>query len=339
MLPGQNFVGGSVSLSRLLTRVLAALPPVHVEPISLEAWAAEVDHHYQPACKSTRLRAGQATRLALQLSPPGSTTLDLTPELVAKVAAHESGTLRPATIDGRLRALRAACTLAVLGGHLVDLPFGPRTPWPALKSVQPLKSRHHSRDALAKLLAGLAIDSGSWEGGRLHALAAVWLYCGLRKSEALRMRVEDLDFGLGILWVIRRVGRTLKTVGSEAAVPMPGPLSAILLEWAPRCGSGWLFPGCKLQGPWTGGTTGRKSSDRLKQAAESAGISGVTPHTLRHSLATHLRGFWGLSPKQIQMILRHSNQYTQELYCHEDLANLGSLVREVSFSPPCSSAG
>ena len=322
------------SLSRILQRILAALPPVAVVPIPLPRWGELVEAHYRGAAKTTRLRAAQAVREAIALSPPGATTTDLTPELVARLAAYRSAERRPATIDGLLRAFRAACSVAVAAGHLADLPFGPATPWPSLRSVAPLRSRHHSREALGRVLAHLEAGSRSWEGGRLHALTAVLCYCGLRRSEALRLRVEDLDFEIGVIRVVRRAGRPLKTVASEAAVPMPESLLEILGRWASRTGSPWLFPGVTRRGPWTGGMAGKKAGDRLRRAGEAAGVAGVTPHTLRHSLATHLRGWWGLSPKQIQMILRHSNQYTQELYCHEDLANLGALVRDVSFAPP-----
>ena len=134
--------------------------------------------------------------------------------------------------------------------------------------------------------------------------------------------------------VVRREGKRLKTVASEAAVPMPTALRPILREWSLCCDSEWLFPGSTKAGPWTGGRAGKRAGDRLKAEAEAIGIQGLTPHTLRHSLATHLRGYWGLSPKQIQAILRHSNQLTQELYCHQDLQDLTGLVRDVTFEPP-----
>lgn len=318
------------SMTTLLTRILAALPEPIIAPVPLETWRETVTAHYAGKAKSTRLRADQAVGWAIELAGEGATTADLTAGLVARYAGMTEG-LRPATVDGRLRALRAATNLALVRRWIAESPFDGATPWPSLRSAPPLKSRHHSRADLARFLALLESESESWRGGRLHALGAVYAYCGLRRTEALRLRVEDVDFATGVVRVVRRE-KGLKTVASEAPVPMPGALARVLRRWVPRCGSEWLIPGVKRLGPWTGGMTGRKAGDQLRMAAERAGVAGLGPHTLRHSLATHLRGWWGLSPKQVQGILRHSNQWTQELYCHEDLANLGALVKDVDFA-------
>ncbi|MDB5349451.1 MAG: site-specific recombinase XerD [Planctomycetota bacterium] len=329
-------LSGAQSWSQLLTRILAALPPAVIVPVPLPQWSEEVAAFYAGKAQTTRLKAAQALRMAIGLAGPDATTEALTPELVARFAASRPE-IRPATMDGLMRSLRAACNLAVSRGQLAGVPFSPETPWPSLKSVPALRSRHHSRAELARFLAALAAGATTWDGGRLYALGAVYTYCGLRRNEALRLRVEDVDFRQGILRVVRRNGKALKTVASEAAVPMPKALVAILKAWVGRCGSEWLFPGMRRRGPWVGGMVGKKPADRLKAVAASVGIRGLGPHTLRHSLATHLRGFYGLSPKQVQMILRHSNQYTQELYCHQDLENLGALVRCVDFGSPASS--
>jgi integrase len=60
----------------------------------------------------------------------------------------------------------------------------------------------------------------------------------------------------------------------------------------------------------------------LRQAAAEAGVPGMTPRSLRHSLATHLAGWWGLSSRQVRLVLRHTTEFTQAYYVHPDLANL-----------------
>jgi integrase len=273
-----------------------------------------------------------ALRNLSALAGPGATTADLTPALIVRFAASNPRH-RPATTDGLLRAVKAACAIAVLEGHLAVSPFFGRSFWRSSAADVPRNSRAITRAEVAKVLDRLRRDSGSWEGGRLHALAAILAYCGLRKTEALMLRVEDVDLASGLIRVVRR-GKALKTRSSEAAVPIPRAARAILATWMPRCGSAWLIPGVRKEKPWTGGRSGRRPIDGIKAAGEAVGVKGLTLHMLRHSLATHLRGHWGLSGQQVQMVLRHSNQRTQELYCHEDFANLVALVQDFDFAEP-----
>jgi integrase len=183
---------------------------------------------------------------------------------------------------------------------------------------------------VAAVLAHLERHAESWEGGRLHTLAAVLAYTGVRKMEALRLRVEDVDLVRGFVFVAPN-GRPLKTPGSEAPVPCPAALLRILRDWIPRCGSEWLIPMKSRKGPWTNGTNGKRPTDLLRAAGLAAGVEGFTPLSLRHSLATHLAGFWGLKERQVQMVLRHTTSRTQRRYIHPDLANLAALVRGFEY--------
>jgi integrase len=58
-------------------------------------------------------------------------------------------------------------------------------------------------------------------------LASVWAYAGLRRTEALRLRVEDVDLDRRLLWV-RGNGRRLKTRASAAPVPICSALAGTL---------------------------------------------------------------------------------------------------------------
>jgi integrase len=319
MIPTQEVM----TLLHQLARLTAS---VAVRPVPLAEWRESVLAKYQRRARSTRNRMRQAIDLAMALSPTGASTDSLTTELVERLAMRPSA---PETVAGLMRALRAACNLAVASGSLASCPFGPETPWP--DSDETPRRRHHSRADLAKVLAHLELGSADWEGGRLYALAATLAYSGLRKLEALRLRVEDVDLPRSILQV-RRHGRKLKTRKSAAPVPMPGPLVSIMGAWLPRCGADWVFPGSKGLGPWTGGMAGKTARCRLKAAALEVGVPGFYPQSLRRSCATHLRGRHGLSPAQVQLVLRHSSQETQRLYLEDDLANLAELVTGFDYS-------
>lgn len=311
---------------RLVARLAALSQP---EPVSLDEWTRRVLARHGPdRPRSTRCRYRQALReLAVYLGP-AATTSDLTPERLASFARElrRSGR-RAETVNGLLRAVRAACALAVEWGCLSRSPFREFRDW---AEPDPPRPKHLTRAEIARILADLAGDA-SWDGRRLHALVAVWAYTGLRRNEALRLRVEDLDLVRRVAWVRSTHGRRLKTRASAAAVPLPSRLVSILRRWVRQCGSEWLFPGARRRGPWVGGRAGTRAGDRLRAAAARLGIVGATPHALRHSLATHLAGWWGLNPRQIQMVLRHASERTQAHYVHPEISDLVAIVRGFDF--------
>jgi integrase len=180
------------------------------------------------------------------------------------------------------------------------------------------------------VLALLGSRAGTWEGGRLHALAAVAAYTGLRRDELLHLQCADVRPGAGVIDVVAR--RRLKTEGSAAPVPIPPELGAILEIWIPLAGSDWLFPGVRKKSvPWTGGALGNRPCDHLRRAGEECGLAGLTFLSLRHTFATWARRRWGLSAIELQDCLRHSSPATQRHYLHADRAGLVESVRNVSY--------
>jgi integrase len=332
MFPSPQYPFGGAAPTRpeliaLLRQLMTSLSP---EPVPLDAWRDRVLALYRSKARTTRLKMGQATREAIALAGPGATTADLTPELVAAFAARPG---HGSTTNGLLRSLHAAMRLAVRWGQLdpaavaggpLQVPEGP-----------PARRKHFSRSEVARVLDHLRRGCASWEGHRLYAFASILAFAGLRRTEALILRVGDVDLDRGFVFVSPN-GRRLKTPGSEAPVPMPGRLRTVLRYWIPRCGSEWLLPGKRRGGPWTGGPLGKRAGDRLRLAAEEVGVEGMTPHTLRHSLSTHLGVWWGLSRTQRKLILRHTTERTGDRYLHPDLEGLAELVRDFDYqaTPP-----
>lgn len=320
-------------------RLLDALSAVAgARPVPIAAWAEEVNRLYAGKAKSTRLRTGQALReaaaIAEEAAGGAATTASLGPELVARLAAREG---RSSTTAGLLRALRAAYRIAVDRGWADPAAFK-KCEWsvPDCDPEGPRK-KHHARADVARALAHLRAHANTWDGHRLYCFLAVLAYTGLRRNEALCLRWEDVDLERGFVFV--RPRRKLKTKKSAAPVPVPAALARVLAGWRTRCGSEWVLPGARRAGPWTGGKCGDRAGDRLKAAALEVGVSGMTPHTLRHSLATHLKGYWGLSSEQVRMVLRHTTERTQAYYVHDDLANLGAMVRGFEYDRDGSAPG
>lgn len=157
-----------------------------------------------------------------------------------------------------------------------------------------------SQDEVARLLA-------SPRNLKHRALLFLMYSSGLRVSEVVRLRPHDVDPGRGLLRV--RKGKGAKdryTLLAKRAV------EAIELYRAAYPTDRWLFPGAR---------EGRHLSARSVQkvvtgAARRAGIEKhVTPHTLRHSFATHLLE-GGTNLRIIQELLGHASSRTTQRYTH-----------------------
>jgi integrase len=265
---------------------------------------------------------------------------DLTPAGVAEYRRFCSSVGRAtATTSGLLSYLRRAASYAVARGYLWSNPFSAWSDWglgsePVAEESEdsgPGLGSHHSLEAIARVLRHLELGSRTWEGMRLYALASLVAYTGLRRTEALTLRWRDVRLEERVIRISRR--RRLKRPTAAAPVPIPEALVPILDQWSERSGSDWVFPRLDRQGPWTGGTSGRRPLDRLKSAGEAVGIRGFTFQSLRHSWATHAESAWGLSELVSMRVLRHTRPSTTAGYRHADLENLVGAVRSIDFGP------
>jgi len=171
--------------------------------------------------------------------------------------------------------------------------------------------------------------------GAERALTLLVAATGLRISEALGLRWEDVDYqnkqiALRRVWVNDRVVEHLKTEDSAAPVPLTDVLAQCLLAWHAETvyaqPSDWVFASKKNKGrtPRSGSIL---AADYLRPAARAAGVK-LAPgqrfgfHNLRHSLATYLVNK-GMDVKTVQALLRHSNVTTTlGLYAHSVTATM-----------------
>lgn len=137
--------------------------------------------------------------------------------------------------------------------------------------------------------------------------------CGLRISEALNLKLQDVDLSSG---TIRVIGKGKK----ERILPLPQKLKEELLFYVTNVRpvlkegkSDYLFPG-RAKKPLSD-TAARKN---LRKLLLKAGVSArISPHALRHSLATHLLSR-GVDIRIVQEILGHSSLNTTQIYTHTD---------------------
>ena len=148
-----------------------------------------------------------------------------------------------------------------------------------------------------------------------HRTILMTLYAtGLRVSEALALQIADIDRQRMLLRVRQGKGRKDRYV----------PLSQTLLDelrryWRFYRPPSWLFPSTDAGRALTAGTVQKACN----KAARKAGLSKrVTPHTLRHSFATHHLEA-GTNLKTIQVLLGHRHLNTTSLYLHVAVQALG----------------
>lgn len=128
---------------------------------------------------------------------------------------------------------------------------------------------------------------------------------GIRLSECLHLKVEDLELGNKMGWV--RSGKGAK----DRMFILSEDVCAEILRYVNTINrrSGYLF-----QGSDNKPLSPRNVQKIVKKAAQRAGIQKqITPHKLRHSFATHLLEA-GTDIRIIQELLGHSNLQTTQIY-------------------------
>ncbi len=151
---------------------------------------------------------------------------------------------------------------------------------------------------------------------RDHAILTIMAYTGLRVSEVCHLDCEDINLGERTLGVVAGKG------DKDRMVVFAQPTAVALRRWMEareEVGHDALFINRN------GGRLTPRSVQRIvKQYADDAGIRKVvTPHVLRHTMATTLLRH-GADIRIIQQLLGHSSIATTQIYTHVDDAMLRS---------------
>ena len=147
-----------------------------------------------------------------------------------------------------------------------------------------------------------------------HALISLAYATGMRRNEILQLRPEDIDSARNMIVVKYGKG------GKQRQIPINNSLIKILREYYKLYRpSKFLFEGYRIGLSYSATSFCRI----LQKACKKAKINKrVTPHTLRHSFATHMLER-GLNLKQLQLILGHNAMKTTSIYLH--LADTSSI--------------
>jgi integrase/recombinase XerC len=239
-------------------------------------------------------------------APERITTLDLR-GYVGKL--HDAG-LSKSTIARRLASLRSFFR------------FGQRDGWAETNPAKPLRNPRKSRTLphflstaeIGKLLSSPPSDGTM--GLRDRAMLETLYSGGLRVSELVGLNDSDLDFDSGVMR-IRGKGR------KERLSPLGSFAAKAIKQWMKqrrvREGKGEV--------PLFVNKFGRRLTTRsvgrmLEKYLRSTGLDRrTTPHTLRHSFATHLLDR-GADIRSVQELLGHKSLLTTQIYTHVSTASL-----------------
>ena len=190
------------------------------------------------------------------------------------------------------------------------------------------KPSRHLPDVLSVEEIELIINSipcDTAKGRRDRAMLELLYSCGLRVSELTSLRLSDLFFGEGYIRVIGKGNKQrLVPIGSVAR-------ERVMLYIDDRGakdakGQDILFLSNRGKA-----LTRVMIFTIIREAVKLAGIDKtVSPHTFRHSFATHLLE-GGASIRQVQEMLGHESVVTTEIYTHLDSSRLRETIEKLSI--------
>lgn len=170
-----------------------------------------------------------------------------------------------------------------------------------------------------------APDTDTRIGLRDRALLELLYSTGLRRAEVAALELADIDFAGGTVFVSCGKGGRSRVVplGERAAAVLRRYVETARPHFVRRPAVAALFLAAEHCGNTGNHLSAAAIKDRIGILARRAGIArNITPHALRHSLATHLLRA-GASLRHVQAILGHARIDTTEAYTHlavEDLA-------------------
>jgi site-specific recombinase XerD len=182
-------------------------------------------------------------------------------------------------------------------------------------------ARTHYPRKLPRVLApdevARLIEAAPGPGLKYKAALGIAYGAGLRGGEVVMLRVGDIDSKRMLIRVEMGKGR------KDRHAMLSPQLLELLRAWWLQCRSrGWLFPGHDPLRPMSV----RQLNRGCHMAAAAAGLgSWVSPHTLRHSFATHLLEN-DTDVRVIQVLLGHAKLDTTARYAHVATNVLRGLV-------------
>ena len=224
---------------------------------------------------------------------------------------HRRG-LAPRSIQRRMSALRGFFRFLLREGKVESNPAAD-VPSPKLPKRLP---KTLDVDQIARLLE---IDGDSPLALRDRAIMELFYSSGMRLAELVGLKVTDMDLAEGS---VRVLGKGSKT----RILPVGRKAREAIRAWL---GARSDFPGHDLDALFLSrrgqALSARAVQARLREWSRRIGLAtGVNPHLLRHSFATHLLESSG-DLRSVQELLRHADISTTQIYTHLDFQHLARI--------------
>jgi integrase/recombinase XerD len=214
-------------------------------------------------------------------------------------------------------ALRSLLGFLHIAGHVTQ-PLGVVVPSVASWGLRSLP-RKVDAEVVSSLLA--SCDCTTALGRRDYAILLVLSRLGLRNGEVARLELGDVDWQAGQILVRGKGNR-------NEALPLPVDVGQALVDYLQH---GRPRPaGCRRlfvidRAPYSGLSLSGVGSLVLA-ACDRAGVTRISPHRLRHTVASDLLAR-GASLVEVGQLLRHRAPSTTAIYAKLDLRSLGELAR------------
>ena len=205
-------------------------------------------------------------------------------------------------------------------GMLADL--GLHLTFPKIEKTLPSYLSEQEIEALLHVA-----DRDTSANGKRNKVMLYLLYVsGLRISELINLTINSMQWDTGFLHVEGKGGK-------QRMIPLPAPMVVLLKEYVEKVhpnvsnkkkkATDYLFP--VLYAKTVRPITRQAFWAILKQIWKKTGITkSISPHQLRHSLATHLLKR-GADLRSLQMLLGHENLSTVQIYTHVETSHLRTI--------------
>jgi integrase/recombinase XerD len=242
-------------------------------------------------------------RLQAWANKNGKQISDLTRADLRKwIASLSREGLAPASIARAVSATRGFFKFLMLDGHIKSHP-AEDLDTPQRFAYLP---KFLTEDEINRLFA--APDISTDEGIRDRAVLEIMYAAGLRVSELVNLKLADVDLMAGLVKCHGKGNKERRVPLGKSAIHWMQQYAAVKAGYG-RQSSPHVF--LHRGRPFTR----QLAWSMIKRHAERVGIKNVSPHTLRHSFATHLLQH-GADSRSVQALLGHSDISTTQIYTH-----------------------
>ena len=291
-----------------------------------EDWLSRIEGSIRPGSRLTYAQAVREANARIGKKPLVDVTRADALAVVRDLLVGESGPRSRKTVANLVGALQAAFEDATNVQNLIKTnPFAKKAQLLKAAGLRPGRIRVEGRGPQPYTIAerDKLLETARKKDHWIYVGALLGLRAGLRRSEVLGLKPDDVDLIDRYLYVRRRVinGQVdePKTERSRRQIPLSGELAAVLKELlvknAERNRTEWVFPSVRRTASMQ---DDRRFGDRFKRVLKAAEISGHPKpfHDLRHTFATDLL-LAGIPIFKVSRWLGHSSiQITCDTYGH-----------------------